>query len=48
MSLDIISKTVKYMEESLDPFDMSAVSMTRVSSTEKNFGRYFLTFPCIR
>lgn len=37
MSLDIIFKTVKNMEETLDPFDMSAVSTTIVSSIENSF-----------
>lgn len=37
MSLDIIFKTVKNMEETLDPFDMSAVSTKIVSSIENSF-----------
>lgn len=37
MSLDIIFKTVKNMEETLDPFEMSAVSTTIVSSIKNSF-----------
>lgn len=37
MSLDIIFKTVKNLEETLNPFHMSAVSMAKVSSIENSF-----------